>query len=58
MCISRNAIQLLGGIVETRDELVLPNSDIYRSILVIKKIKHTPNKFPRKAGTPAKQPIL
>lgn len=58
LCISRNAIQLLGGIVETREELVLPNSDIYRSILVIKKIKHTPNKFPRKAGTPAKQPIL
>lgn len=56
--IAKNAIKILGGKVEEIEEFVLPNTDIGRTIIVIKKIKNTPNKYPRKAGTPAKQPLV
>ena len=35
----------------------LPETDIERSLVYIKKVKNTPKKFPRKAGLPAKEPI-
>ena len=49
---------LQGGKIEKVDEITLPNTDIQRKIVVIKKIKSTPNKYPRKAGMPLKEPIL
>lgn len=55
---SKKAIELLGGKIEKIEEFNLPNSNIGRSIIVIKKIKPSPLKFPRKAGTPAKEPIV
>ena len=39
------------------DEFYLPQSDIKRTIIVIDKKKITPNKYPRKAGIPSKEPI-
>ena len=54
---SRNAIKILGGEIEKIEEFKLPNSDINRTIVVIKKIKETPAKYPRKAGTPSKDPL-
>ncbi len=51
------AIKLLGGKVDKIHKLTLPDSDIERVFAVIKKEKATPKKFPRKAGTPAKEPI-
>ena len=51
------AIKELGGKVENVKKIMLPNSDIARNIVVIKKIKETSNKYPRKAGLPAKQPL-
>ena len=54
---SRKAISILGGKIEKIEELELPNSDIKRTIIVIKKKKNTPAKYPRKAGTPSKMPI-
>ena len=51
------AIKELGGKIETVDEFILPNTDIKRNIIIIKKEKETPKKYPRKAGTPAKQPL-
>ena len=54
---SRKAISILGGKIEKIEELELPNSDIKRTIIVIKKEKNTPAKYPRKAGTPSKMPI-
>lgn len=51
------AIKELGGkIIETK-EFLLPNSDMRRNIIIIEKIKNTPRKYPRKAGTPSKQPL-
>lgn len=55
---AKKAIEILGGEIQTVDTIVLPNSDIQRKIVVIKKIKSTPKKYPRKAGTPTKEPIV
>ena len=55
--LSKNAIKILGGKVEKVDEFNLPNSDISRNIILIDKIKETPNKYPRKAGEPSKKPL-
>ena len=54
---SKNALNILGGEIEKIEHIKLPDSDITRNIIVIKKIKNTPNKYPRKAGTPSKEPI-
>lgn len=54
---SKKAINVLGGKILNIDEFNLPSSDIKRNVIIIEKIKTTPNKYPRKAGTPAKDPI-
>lgn len=51
------AIKELGGVIEKVDKFVLPNSDIIRNIIIIKKEKDTPEKYPRKPGTPSKTPL-
>ena len=53
----KKAINVLGGKILKIDEFSLPDSDIKRNIIMIEKIKSTPNRYPRKAGTPAKDPI-
>ena len=52
------AISILGGKLEKQIEFMLPDSDIYRNLVVIKKLKATPKKYPRKAGLPTKEPLL
>ena len=54
---AEKAVQVLGGRIEKQKELYLPNSDIYRCLLLIRKEKPSPKKYPRKAGTPTKEPI-
>ena len=54
---AQNAIKELGGEVTDIEKFKLPQSDIDRTIITISKIKSTPNKYPRKAGTPSKDPI-
>lgn len=54
---SKKAIKILGGEIEKIEEFTLPDSDIKRNIVVIKKINSTPNKYPRKSGTPSKDPL-
>ncbi len=53
----KNAIKILGGKIKDINEFDLPDSDISRKIIIIDKIKNTPNKYPRKPGTPSKEPI-
>ena len=53
---AKNAIEILGGKIESIENLKLPEN-IERNIVIIKKIKNTPDKYPRKAGIPAKQPL-
>ena len=54
---SKNGINLLGGKINQIVYFDLPNSDISRNIIIIDKIKRTPNKYPRKAGLPSKEPL-
>lgn len=54
---AENAILLLGGNISRQIEFMLPDSDIYRNLFVIDKVKETPKKFPRKAGLPGKEPL-
>ena len=54
---AEKAISVLGGKMEGQIEFMLPDSDIYRKLVVIKKKKATPKKYPRKAGLPTKEPL-
>ena len=54
---AKKAINILGCEIESKDKFNLPNSDLGRSVIILRKVKNTPSKFPRKAGTPAKEPI-
>ncbi len=54
---AEEAISILGGSVEKQVQFMLPDSDICRNLFVIKKIKDSPKKYPRKAGIPAKEPL-
>ena len=55
---AQKAINILGGELEKVEKITLPDSDIQRNIVIVKKIKETNKKYPRKAGIPSKQPIL
>ena len=54
---AKKAIKILGGKIEGIEEFKLPKTEIERTIILIKKEEHTPNKYPRKAGVPSKEPI-
>ena len=54
---AESAIQILGGKAEEQVGFYLPDSDLYRNLIIIKKIKKTPEKYPRKAGTVTKRPL-
>lgn len=54
---AKKALEILGGQIEKIEEITLPNSDIKRNIIIVKKVKNTPLKYPRKPGTPSKEPI-
>lgn len=55
--VAKKAIQILGGRLERCEEFLLPETDIYRNLVVVKKVKETSKKFPRKAGLPSKEPL-
>lgn len=52
------ALNILGGAIEEVKEFTLPGSDIRRNIIVIRKLRQTPTKYPRKAGKPSKEPLI
>lgn len=54
---AEKAIKTLGGRIEKIDSITLENTDIQRKIVIIKKVQETPKKYPRKAGTPLREPI-
>lgn len=51
------AIKVLGGELISIREFDLPSTEIGRTIIEIKKNKLTEKKYPRKAGTPSKEPL-
>lgn len=54
---AKNAVKILGGTIEKIEEFLLADTDMKRNIIVIKKENHTSDKYPRKAGMPAKEPL-
>lgn len=54
---ARKAIKILGGKIEGIEEFKLPQTEIERTIILIRKENCTPNRYPRKAGVPSKEPI-
>ena len=57
VAVSRKAVDILGGQIDHVEKFQLPDTDIHRSFVFINKIKNTQKKYPRKAGTPAKEPL-
>jgi 16S rRNA (guanine527-N7)-methyltransferase len=57
LAVGQKAITTLGGKLEKKFTFTLPMEESERNILVIKKEKPTPKKYPRKPGTPGKMPI-
>ena len=53
---SKKALDILGGKIENIEHIILPGN-LERNIILIRKIKRTPGKYPRKAGIPVKQPL-
>ncbi|AEG41062.1 16S rRNA (guanine(527)-N(7))-methyltransferase RsmG [Lactobacillus kefiranofaciens] len=51
------AITTLGGKLIKAEELTLPESEEERTLVLMQKIKPTPKKYPRQAGTPRRKPI-
>lgn len=53
----KKGIAILGGKVKDVYKFTLPDSELQRSFVVIQKEKKTPKAYPRKAGTPSKDPL-
>lgn len=54
---SSNALKELGGKVVDVQQFTLADGAYTRNLAVIEKVKDTPKKYPRKAGTPQKKPL-
>ena len=54
---SKKAVFLLGGKIKDVKKFRLVETDAERSFIQIEKVKKTPKTYPRKAGTPSKNPI-
>ncbi len=54
---SQKAIELLGGRIQEKVDFPIPETDIARSLVHIKKIRATSGKYPRKNGVPGKTPL-
>lgn len=55
---SKKALDILGGQIEEVKEFTIPGTDLNRSIVLVKKLRQTPTKYPRKAGKPTKEPLI
>lgn len=55
---SGRALEILGGKIAEVKEFTLPDSDIKRNIIIVKKLRQSPTKYPRKAGKPSKEPLV
>lgn len=55
---AKKAVKILGGSIEEVKKTAIPGTDIVHSLVIIKKAKPTPPKYPRKAGKAKKEPIV
>ena len=54
---AQKAIFVLGGKFENQIDFYLADGEIYRNLVIIKKVQKTPKQYPRKSGTASKAPI-
>lgn len=54
---AKKAVKLLGGKLEEVKPLMLPNTDIERSFIIVNKKESTNKLYPRSAGKPSKEPL-
>ncbi|MCR5148756.1 MAG: 16S rRNA (guanine(527)-N(7))-methyltransferase RsmG [Eubacterium sp.] len=54
---AENAVGILGSRIISVNDCILPETDILRKFVIIEKINDVSNKYPRRAGTPAKDPL-
>ena len=54
---AKKAVKELGGEIINIEKVILPELNLERNIIIIRKVKQTANKYPRKPGTPQKEPI-
>ncbi|MBE7028625.1 MAG: 16S rRNA (guanine(527)-N(7))-methyltransferase RsmG [Ruminococcaceae bacterium] len=54
---AKNAMKILNIELVKKEEFILPGTDNQRKIYIFKKIKSTPDKYPRQAGKPTKNPL-
>lgn len=54
---AKNAIGTLGGKIIEQKSFTLPDSDLARTLIVVKKISQTATKYPRNSGQISKKPI-
>ena len=55
---SSYAIKITSGSVAEVHDILIPDTDIKRKIILINKKRATPKQFPRKAGVPSKNPLV
>ena len=55
---AENAVNILGGEISGIKDFKLHQTDIERSLILIKKIENTPEKYPRPAGKASKKPLI
>lgn len=55
---AKRAIELLGGRIKERHPAKNPYLETEHEIIVVKKVKITPDKYPRRPGIPSRNPIL
>lgn len=54
----KKAVSALGGEIVGVSAFDIPFTDLNHKIIMIKKVRHTPTQYPRKAGIPSKKPII
>ncbi len=54
---SKNALEILGGEIELVENFALPENGDRRTVIVIKKVGRTPEKYPRCRGLERKKPL-
>lgn len=54
---AKTAVFLLGGKLQECKSFILPDSDIHRSLVRVKKVSKCSEKYPRKSGIPSRNPI-
>lgn len=54
---ARSAMEILGGRIKEVKAVQLPGIEGPRHLVVVEKVAHTPQKYPRRVGLPGKRPL-